>query len=438
MRTSLRHLLPSSRFARSITTLAGGAGAAQLVTIAGAPILTRLYAPEDFGVLAVFAGLLSILAVVSSLRYELAIPLPQEDGEAANVLALTLVLAAVFSLTTLIISTGWGLALTEFAGAPVLAEFLWLLPIALLGAATYRALSMWAVRKQIYRQIAITRVSQSLYSTVTQIVLGALRFGVLGLLIGQVIFQAAGITRLTRIILRESRSSLAQVTPQSVRRVMTRYSDLPKYSVLSAVLNRAGTSLPPILIVAMFGPAIGGMYYLTQRVVGVPATVVGQAVQKAYFGEFATLIRDRPETSSSLFWMVVRLQTTMSVPVMLSVTAVAPWLFYFVFGPEWKEAGTYLQVLAPMYALRFISTPVAVTLTVLERQDLALYREFVRLLMVVAALAAAKVMDMSPLGAIVSLSIAGSAGYLLHVFVSWWALREHTRLLVHRNADGVS
>lgn len=39
---------------RGMVTQAFGTGGAQMIGIAAVPILTRLYSPEDFGVLAVF------------------------------------------------------------------------------------------------------------------------------------------------------------------------------------------------------------------------------------------------------------------------------------------------------------------------------------------------------------------------------------------------
>lgn len=77
-------------FLRSVTVLAGGTAAAQLLMVLLLPVLTRLYSPQDFNTLSVYLGLLSIFSVVATLRFELAISLPEEDGEAAHLLALGL------------------------------------------------------------------------------------------------------------------------------------------------------------------------------------------------------------------------------------------------------------------------------------------------------------------------------------------------------------
>ncbi len=87
--------LPHGSFVRGATIIALGTGVAQFIGIAVSPILTRLYSPAEFGSYSVALAILSIIAVLSTLAYEEAIPLPGNDVGAANVLALCVVIAIV-------------------------------------------------------------------------------------------------------------------------------------------------------------------------------------------------------------------------------------------------------------------------------------------------------------------------------------------------------
>ena len=73
-------------FAGDVLKLVSGTTLAQAIGILITPILTRLYAPEAFGTLALFTSITSILSVIACMRYELAIMLPESDEEAANLL----------------------------------------------------------------------------------------------------------------------------------------------------------------------------------------------------------------------------------------------------------------------------------------------------------------------------------------------------------------
>src|SRR5690606_29477155 len=94
---------PKSNFARSVSILVGGTAGAQLITIAATPLLTRLYTPNDFGVLAVYMSVLALFTVVASLRYELAIPLPESDDDAIHIVVLCLFITLLMTVLSLII-----------------------------------------------------------------------------------------------------------------------------------------------------------------------------------------------------------------------------------------------------------------------------------------------------------------------------------------------
>ena len=85
-------------FAKNIVTLLTGTTAAQIIPFALSPILTRLYSPDDFGVLALFFSICSILSVVAAGRYELSIVIPEKDEEAANIVALSIFVSVIFAL----------------------------------------------------------------------------------------------------------------------------------------------------------------------------------------------------------------------------------------------------------------------------------------------------------------------------------------------------
>lgn len=74
--------LPRSPYARNVITLMTGTGLAQAIPVAISPILTRLYSPEDFGVFALYLATVSIVSVLVTGRYELAIFPPKRDRDA--------------------------------------------------------------------------------------------------------------------------------------------------------------------------------------------------------------------------------------------------------------------------------------------------------------------------------------------------------------------
>ena len=70
-------------FFRHVLVLVTGTTLAQLLAVAASPILTRLYSPEEFGLLTVYTAVLYIFALMGTLQYENAIPLPEDEESAA-------------------------------------------------------------------------------------------------------------------------------------------------------------------------------------------------------------------------------------------------------------------------------------------------------------------------------------------------------------------
>ena len=67
---------------KRMATLLGGSLAGQLVTIAAAFLLTRLYSPEAFAHLEMFALATGLAAVLGTGKYEQALMLPKADADA--------------------------------------------------------------------------------------------------------------------------------------------------------------------------------------------------------------------------------------------------------------------------------------------------------------------------------------------------------------------
>ena len=94
----LNRLLPRSEFVRNVLTLITGTTIAQAIPIAIGPILTRIYTPEEFGLYGIFIAIVSIVSVVATARYELAIIQPKLDKDVNHLVALSIFFTKAFQL----------------------------------------------------------------------------------------------------------------------------------------------------------------------------------------------------------------------------------------------------------------------------------------------------------------------------------------------------
>ncbi|WP_018866775.1 MULTISPECIES: oligosaccharide flippase family protein [unclassified Thioalkalivibrio] len=364
MKERLKRLLPKNRFARSVSVLAGGTAAGQIIVVAASPILTRLYSPEDFGLLAVYAGLLGILGVIASLRYQLAIPLPESDEEAASVVVLSLLVVLGMTAVSAVIVWIWGGPITATLNTPALEPYLWLLPIGLFLIGVYQVFNYWAIRVKAFPAIARTKLTQALSMVGVQ--LGGYALGPVALLLGQVSGQAAGTSSLGLLAIRRKWATFRKVRLTDIRWSASRYRRFPIYSSWSGVFNKTGTELPAILFAALFSPAVAGIYMLAHRVLAMPMSLLGKAIADVFFSSASKANRD-----GSLATLVSGIHTKMAhiaMPPALLLLLLGPDLFAFAFGDPWRQAGQFAQWMAPFLYIQFVTSPLSTLHSVVEKQ----------------------------------------------------------------------
>jgi len=175
--SNIVRFIPKDHFLRSVTVLAGGTALGQGIVLVASPVLTRLYTSRDFGILAVFSSIIGILSIISTLRYEEAIPLPQGDADALNLCALSLGILLTIGVTTCAIIWILGDPIVSLLNVSELKPYLWVVPFALVGMGLYQILNYWAVRKAAFGVISRTKVSQGFALVVVQILIGFIRKG---------------------------------------------------------------------------------------------------------------------------------------------------------------------------------------------------------------------------------------------------------------------
>ena len=180
----IKKFLPKSQFARNVITLMTGTALAQALPIAITPILTRMYTPDEFGVFAIYIAICSILAVLVTGRYELAIIVPEHDEDAVNIMALSIGLSFIISFFLLIAVLLAGTEIARLLGSDNIASWLYFIPLTTLIMGCYQSLNYWANRRSHYKRMATSRVLQTASTSTIQLSTGFLKIGTLGLILG--------------------------------------------------------------------------------------------------------------------------------------------------------------------------------------------------------------------------------------------------------------
>lgn len=357
-------------FVHSVGTLAGGTAFAQAIGILALPIVTRLYTPAEFSVLAVYASLLAIFSVAACLRLEIAIPMPERDEDAASLFALALCSSAVIAALLGVVFLLFPQWIAARLGVPVIETYLWMVPLGIWVASSYAAVQHWSTRKKKFSRIARTRMAQALGGAGTQVGAGLAGVGPFGLLLGHMISGGVGVFALARDAWREDGHALRSVRRQSMRDMLRQYSRFPKYSTMEALANSVGIQVPVIIIAALaIGPEAGYLMLAT-RVMAAPMGLIGGAVGQVYLSRAPEELRSG-RLGDFTSQVLGGLSKSGVGPLLFAGIVAAP-VFTIVFGVEWRRAGELVGWMTPWFVLQFLSSPVSMVMHVTNRQRMML------------------------------------------------------------------
>ncbi len=356
----------SNTFLRGVSVLMGGTAASQAILLLALPLLTRLYSPHDFSVLAVYVSAVSILSVSACLRLEIALPLPADDNEAASLLAAALASSAAVGI---VIAGAVFMApanLDDLVANGKLGRYLWLVPAGAWLASTYSALQYWSTRKRRFADIAKTRLTQSIGGTSVQAGMGWMGFAPLGLLLGHAVIGGAGVLGLAMRALRQEGAIIRSVRISSIASAVGRYRRFPLYSTWDALANTSGLQLPVIMIASIAAGPEAGLLMLAMRTMQAPMGVLGTSVGQVFLSEAPE--KSRQGELAAYTSKIIASMARIGVAPLVFMGFAAPVLFRYVFGEEWAAAGSMVSWMVPWFILQFVSSPVSMVMHVLQLQ----------------------------------------------------------------------
>lgn len=421
----LAALLPKGGFARNVGILTGGTAFAQGLMALSLPVLTRLYSPEDFSLLAVYMAVLGMVTVVSCLRLNIAIPLPERDEDAINLFALSLLAAVFVSCIIALPMLAAPDAVARMLGQPGMTSYLWMIPAGVLLASIYAAFQYWSSRRKRFPLIATTQMTRAVGGAGTQIGFGFTHPTPFGLIFGHMIYGGLGVAGLARAMWRHDRSLFSAITPATMRANLSAYRRFPIYSVPETLFNTGGVQVP-ILIVAAFavGPE-AGFLMLAMRVMGVPLSLIGGSVSQVYLAEAPQRLREGTLAPFTRKVMLALLRIG-GLPL-LAVGVAAPFAFPILFGAEWYPAGAMVAWMTPWFILQFIASPVSVVLHVTGHLGTALLLQAFGFVLRIGIVMIAVIHDEAL--AVEALAISSALFYVAYIATVYIILNYQKRII---------
>ncbi len=116
-------------FISNITKVITGTFISQLIVLFITPILTRLYKPEAFGVLALYVSIFSVTSIFANGKYDKAVIIANSDHEAHLLVRIGFIVTTVISLLYFFIIFFFQGILLDIVKEPALKRWFFLIPV---------------------------------------------------------------------------------------------------------------------------------------------------------------------------------------------------------------------------------------------------------------------------------------------------------------------
>ena len=404
-------------FFRNVFAVASGAVLAQTINMLFSPVITRLYGPEAFGIFGVYSSFVAIPMTIAALTYPKAIVLPKEDSEAKVLVKLSLYVTLIISSLMTLIVIFFGEMILETLKIEILTPYMLLIPLTMLFNGLLQIMQQWRIRKKEFKVIAQCETIMAFLENGAKsctgffspgaaalIYIGSFGHGLHAFLLSWRDRGGSGVKEADTKTVRERLSS--------IRILGKKYRDFPFFMAPEMFITAVSSSLPILMLTIFFGPAAAGFYGIGNRVLALPAQVIGRAVGDVFYPRITEAAYNKENISVMLKKSAFIMAVVGLLPFGIIVVW-GPWLFGFVFGEAWVQAGQYARWMALWNYFMFINNPISRVVPVLSAQKFYLLFTIMNTIVRAMMLAVGGYLFKSDQIAIMLYSLAGMSAHIV-------------------------
>lgn len=364
--------LKKSPIIKNLAILVSGTGIAQLLPIISAPIVARLYEPEDFGTYAIFYSLLILCSGFIFLDYHNAIIIAPNNQKAVGAMALCGLISLTLNSLILCVAIFLPPSILSSVFGDNILPFIYIIPITTFINSLNTIYYTWFLRQQSYKFLSKNKIILASCSVCLQIGIGLLKIGSLGFIIANLASSLVALFPMLFFFQKHYKNYFQMIDKKSLKEIVVQYKRFPLVSVWGNTLNIFTLQIPDLLLNKLFGSYVLGQYFIAQRMISLPMSFISSSIQDVFrqsASEESVLTGQFIKSYKTTF----RLLSLIAIVIFISCLTFVPSLFTFVFGSKWSESGDYVRVLAILFVVRFVAAPLSYSFYIREKQHIDLF-----------------------------------------------------------------
>lgn len=346
----LRHRIQSSAFIKSVLTLSSGTAVRIGVTVAGMPIIGRIYSPAAMGDYELIVANAGVIQSVACLGMMTSFMLPEKDEEARGLSrlvtysALIITTAAVLSLW--LCSDFYRIFQTEEVSYSLSLTVLWSYIII---SIVNGICSSYVNRRRFYGVLFWNPIVSIIIQVGSAIAFGILKWGFIGYTIAHILGGVASIIHLAFYA-----NPYEKIDSGDFRSLplLYDYRRFPLYQMPANLVETISARIPAQMLGTLYSASALGMYSMAIRILSIPNTLLSGAINRVYFREASERV-NRGEDIGEFSFQIIRANIKLAILPISALMIFGERIFVLFLGEQWHQAGTFAALLGLYYLLSF-------------------------------------------------------------------------------------
>lgn len=359
-----------NEFLRNIAKLFSANVIAGVVGLIFYPILTRLYAPDDFGLLTLFTSIVGVLTILATADFQYAILLPKDDRQAGAIAHVALINTVIVVGVTLFL---WLIAnpIANLFNAPQLAQIWWLIPLMVLVCAVWNIANYNLTRNKSYNYVSGYLLTQGTLIPTLKLIFALLGITTFGLIYGSVAGAAIAVSAIIIAALINRKISLNSSTSTERLAAIKEYYRFPAFSLPRSVVNNLSANIPSLLLTPFFGLAPMGLFAIGMTFGFRPVNMLENSVYQVFFQQISSSVNQRQPIMPAIR-RFIRYTALIIAPTAIIGLTILSFAMGLLLGDKWIETGMYLRLLLPWLTASLFVAPICFLSDIFQKQPQAL------------------------------------------------------------------
>lgn len=352
---------------------------AQAIGLLVYPLLTRLYTPDDFGLLNLFLSIGGVLVLLSTAEYQYAIVLPKREADARACFHIGF--GILIGITILCaISAVFSPQIARLFKAPALADYYPLMCVFVFCSGLWTLLNYWYIRHKQFGAVSGYQLTQSIGNAGFKYGFGCAGWLRSGLIVSTIL---GPIIALTTSICRHFKRDIVPLfvfDKQHCRAMAKQYANFPKFSLPRALINNFSSNLPILLLTPFFGLAEIGYFGMALTLAFRPINMISGSLYQVFFQRTSEQVQNR-QSILPFFRKFVKNTLVIVIPSFVVLYFVLPWLTEWLLGAGWSLTGEYIQLMLPWLCCNILTSSTGFLYDILSKQRIELLCEILTMIL---------------------------------------------------------